>query len=80
MVSVTHVESLTVSHTPGRGGVLRGVFALVRWFMMRVRQLRCGIYGHEMIVRFGPGRIWLHSMTVSKVAHRVAEYLPGKSG
>jgi uncharacterized protein (TIGR00266 family) len=28
----------------------------------------------------GPGRIWLHSMTVSKIAHRVAEYLPGKSG
>lgn len=28
----------------------------------------------------GPGRIWLHSMTVSKMAHRVAEYLPMKSG
>ncbi|HEX7433604.1 MAG TPA: TIGR00266 family protein [Anaerolineaceae bacterium] len=28
----------------------------------------------------GPGRIWLHSMTVSKVAHRVGEYLPAKSG
>lgn len=27
----------------------------------------------------GPGRIWLHSMTVSKMAHRVAEYLPMKS-
>lgn len=26
----------------------------------------------------GPGRIWLHSLTVSKMAHRVAEYLPGK--
>ncbi len=28
----------------------------------------------------GPGRIWLHSMTVSKMAHRIAEYLPAKSG
>jgi uncharacterized protein (TIGR00266 family) len=28
----------------------------------------------------GPGRIWLHSMTVSKVAHRVAEYIPSKGG
>jgi uncharacterized protein (TIGR00266 family) len=28
----------------------------------------------------GPGRIWLHSMTVSKVAHRVAEYIPAKGG
>jgi uncharacterized protein (AIM24 family) len=28
----------------------------------------------------GPGRIWLHSMTVSKMAHRVAEYIPTKSG
>ncbi len=28
----------------------------------------------------GPGRIWLHSMTVSKIAHRVGEYLPTKSG
>lgn len=27
----------------------------------------------------GPGRVWLNSMTVSKVAHRVGEYLPGKS-
>ena len=27
----------------------------------------------------GPGRVWLNSMTVSKVAHRVGEYLPGSS-
>ncbi len=28
----------------------------------------------------GPGRIWLHSMTTSKIAQRIAEYLPGKAG
>ena len=28
----------------------------------------------------GPGRIWLHSMTVSKMAQRLREYLPSKSG
>jgi len=28
----------------------------------------------------GPGRIWLHSMTVSKMAHRLVEYLPEKKG
>jgi uncharacterized protein (TIGR00266 family) len=28
----------------------------------------------------GPGRIWLHSMTVSKMASRIMEYLPAKSG
>jgi len=27
----------------------------------------------------GPGRIWLHSMTESKMAHRLAEYLPKPS-
>jgi len=27
----------------------------------------------------GPGRIWLHSMTVSKMAHRLVEYMPTKS-
>jgi len=27
----------------------------------------------------GPGRIWLHSMTVTKVAHRLAEYMPARS-
>ena len=27
----------------------------------------------------GPGRIWLHSMTVSKMAHRIVEYIPAKS-
>ena len=26
----------------------------------------------------GPGRIWLHSLTPSKMAHRVAEYLPAR--
>lgn len=28
----------------------------------------------------GPGRIWLHSMTVSKIASRIMEYMPAKSG
>ena len=28
----------------------------------------------------GPGRIWLHSMTPSKMAHRLMEYIPTKSG
>lgn len=28
----------------------------------------------------GPGRVWLHSMTVSKMAHRIAEYIPAKAG
>jgi uncharacterized protein (TIGR00266 family) len=28
----------------------------------------------------GPGRIWLHSMTASKMAHRLQEYMPAKSG
>jgi uncharacterized protein (TIGR00266 family) len=27
----------------------------------------------------GPGRIWMHSMTVSKMAHRLVEYLPKPS-
>jgi uncharacterized protein (TIGR00266 family) len=27
----------------------------------------------------GPGRVWLHSMTESKIANRIAEYLPNKS-
>jgi uncharacterized protein (AIM24 family) len=27
----------------------------------------------------GPGRIWLHSMTESKIAARLAEYMPQKS-
>jgi uncharacterized protein (TIGR00266 family) len=26
----------------------------------------------------GPGRIWLHSLTPSKVAHRLADYLPAR--
>ena len=28
----------------------------------------------------GPGRIWLHSLTVSKMAHRLIEFIPTKSG
>ena len=28
----------------------------------------------------GPGRIWLHSMTVSKMAHRIAEHIPARKG
>jgi uncharacterized protein (TIGR00266 family) len=28
----------------------------------------------------GPGRIWLHSLTPSKMAHRIAQYIPSSSG
>jgi len=27
----------------------------------------------------GPGRIWLHSMTESKMAQRLIQYMPAKS-
>lgn len=35
-----------------------------------------GGQGLFLAILKGPGRIWLHSMTVSKIAHRIGEYLP----
>jgi uncharacterized protein (TIGR00266 family) len=43
-----------------------------------IRNLLFGGEGVFLGTLRGPGRIWLHSLTVSKMAHRIGEYLPGK--
>ena len=42
-----------------------------------IRNMLFGGEGIFLATLRGPGRIWLHSMTASKMAHRVGEYLPG---
>ena len=45
-----------------------------------MKNILLGGEGMFLATLTGPGRIWLHSMTVSKIAHRIMEYLPTKSG
>ena len=45
-----------------------------------MKNILLGGEGMFLATLTGPGRIWLHSMTVSKIAHRIMEYLPAKSG
>jgi len=43
-----------------------------------IANLLAGGEGLFLATLTGPGRIWLHSMTVSKMAHRLMEYMPAK--
>ena len=46
------------------------------------RKLGAGLFGGEglfLATLKGPGRIWLHSMTESKMAQRLIQYMPAKS-
>lgn len=55
----------------------------VTFDITRVQGIKNMLFGGEGIFLAsltGPGRIWLHSMTVSKIAHRIGESLPSSSG
>ncbi len=55
--------------------------ATVTFDVVRIQGITNMLFGGEglfLATLTGPGRVWLHSMSTSKVAHRIAEYLPGK--
>lgn len=55
----------------------------VTFDITRIKGIKNMLFGGEGIflgTLTGPGRIWLHSLTVSKMAHRIGESLPGSEG
>jgi uncharacterized protein (TIGR00266 family) len=55
----------------------------VTFDITRIRGIKNMLFGGEGIflgTLTGPGRIWLHSMTVHQMAHRIGEVLPGGGG
>ncbi len=53
----------------------------VTFDITRIQGIKNMLFGGEGIflgTLTGPGRIWLHSMTVSKMAHRIGESLPSR--
>jgi len=54
----------------------------VTFDITRIKGIKNMLFGGEGIflgTLTGPGRIWLHSMTVSKMAHRIGESLPARA-
>lgn len=56
--------------------------ATIEFNVTRIRGITNMLFSGEGIFLAtlkGPGRVWLHSMSASKLAHRIGEYLPSKS-
>jgi uncharacterized protein (TIGR00266 family) len=65
---------------PGHVAMFEGSVAFDIEMIKGISNILAGGEGLFLATLKGPGRIWLHSMTVSKMAHRIGEYLPQKSG
>ena len=63
---------------PGHVAMFEGSVAFDIQMIKGINNILLGGEGLFLATLKGPGRIWLHSMTVSKMAHRLAEYLPAK--
>ena len=64
---------------PGHVAMFEGTVAFDIEMIKGMANILLGGEGMFLATLKGPGRIWLHSMTVSKMAHRIAEYIPTKS-
>jgi uncharacterized protein (AIM24 family) len=69
----------TMKVEPGHVAMFEGTVAFDVQAIKGMANVLLGGAGLFLATLSGPGRIWLHSMTVSKVAHRLAEYLPKPS-
>jgi len=65
---------------PGHVAMFEGSVAFDVQMIKGMANILLGGEGLFLATLKGPGRIWLHSMTVSKMAHRLVEYLPAKGG
>jgi uncharacterized protein (TIGR00266 family) len=65
---------------PGHVAMFEGSVSFDIQMIKGIANVLAGGEGLFLATLTGPGRIWLHSMTVSKMAHRLMEYLPAKSG
>jgi len=64
---------------PGHVAMFDSTVAFDVQMVKGVKNILLGGEGLFLATLTGPGRIWLHSMTVSKVAHRIMEFIPAKS-
>ncbi len=65
---------------PGHVAMFEGSVSFDIQMIKGIANVLAGGEGLFLATLTGPGRIWLHSMTVSKMAHRLMEYMPAKSG
>jgi uncharacterized protein (TIGR00266 family) len=63
---------------PGHVAMFESTVAFDIQMIRGMTNILLGGEGLFLATLTGPGRIWLHSMTVSKMAHRLIEYLPEK--
>jgi uncharacterized protein (TIGR00266 family) len=64
---------------PGHVAMFEGSVGFDIQMIKGIANILAGGEGLFLATLTGPGRIWLHSMTVSKMAHRLMEYIPTKS-
>ncbi len=64
---------------PGHVAMFEGSVTFDIQMVKGIANILAGGEGLFLATLTGPGRIWLHSMTVSKMAHRLMEYIPTKS-
>ena len=65
---------------PGHVAMFEATVAFDIQMVQGIANVLVGGAGVFLATLTGPGRIWLHSMTVSKMAHRLMEYMPAKPG
>jgi len=65
---------------PGHGAMFEDSVAFNIEMIKGMANILLGGEGLFLATLKGPGRIWLHSMTESKMALRLAEFMPAKSG
>ena len=69
----------TMKVEPGHVAMFEGTVSFDVQMIKGMSNILLGGEGLFLATLTGPGRIWLHSMTVSKIAHRLVEYLPKPS-
>lgn len=65
---------------PGHVAMFEASVAFDIQMIKGIANILAGGEGLFLATLTGPGRIWLHSMTVSTMAHRLMEFMPAKSG
>ncbi len=69
----------TMRVEPGHVAMFEGSVSFDIQMIKGIANVLAGGEGLFLATLTGPGRIWLHSMTVSKMAHRLMEFMPAKS-
>lgn len=65
---------------PGHVAMFEGTVAFDIEMIKGMTNILFGGEGLFLATLKGPGRMWLHSLAVTKMAHRLLEHMPAKSG